>query len=225
MISRYLLSSLLSPSVFFVLSSTPLQGTSIVLPPPVFDNGVSASDINNGRVNDADFAIYIEHADNFEISVTSEISAVSWSGLYKGNAAHLGDDFVMRIFRTESGIIDPVALLDTSLTVLEKSDSGDDVLSMDVYTYVGEFPTISLDLGTYAISIYNNASNVVEWTWGINATPDDGSYMTQFDPTNWTPVNPGAPEFSFALYNSVPEPSVPSVLLATVGLLLTRRTR
>jgi hypothetical protein len=95
-------------SACFGLTLLRLEGAATALPPLVYDNGILASQVSAGRVNDPDFAIPLEHADNFSIATTSQIASVTWHGLYETNLPLFqGDDFSLSLFSTTSGVINP----------------------------------------------------------------------------------------------------------------------
>ena len=189
-------------SACFGLTLLRLEGAGTALLPLVYDNGVQASQVTNGRVNDPDFSIPLEHADNFSIATTGQISSVTWHGLYETNIPSFQvDDFSLSLFSTTSGVINPTPLLDTPLVLSEKFDTGFNVGgSLNLFSYTASFSSFSLAPGDYAISIFNNVENGVEWFWGVSNFTSDGSYQTDVSTLEWNPINPGAPEFSFALF-------------------------
>src|SRR5262245_26993624 len=89
-------------AVLLQLCVMPITG--FAQPGVIYDNNVSA--VNNGRVNDPDFPIFLMHADDFLLSTTRIINEVSWLGAYKdgGIPPDGGDDFTIRFFSFQGGI-------------------------------------------------------------------------------------------------------------------------
>src|SRR5437867_86841 len=69
----------------------------------VYDNGVSV--VNDGRVNDTNYPVFLTYADNFSLASGGQINQVKWLGAYKnGDLLPDADDgFTIRFFAFSGG--------------------------------------------------------------------------------------------------------------------------
>jgi len=188
----------------------------------VYDNHIPATSVGNGRTNDPDFPIYIEHADNFSLPAAATVNGVTWHGLYEDNVRP--DDFSLRVYALGAGLPVSPPLADVPLASVVREDTGVTITySLRVYSYCASFDDISLGAGSYALSIYNRAADGAEWLWATRDNPAvDGSFM-RLGTGAWKRYS-GGPEFSFTL-TQVPEPGVALAVAAWLPCLLVRRRR
>lgn len=194
------------------------------LPLVVCDNHVPAPAVNNGRTNDPDYAIHIEHADDFSLAAASTLNGVTWHGLYEGNQAG-ADQFSLRIFPMDAGVPAYSPLFDIPLAGALRTDTGLSIAyRLKVYAYSAAFPDLTLGPGAYALSLFNHTADGTEWLWACrdNSTVG-GSFMILGSAAAWNHYS-GGPEFSFALTH-VPEPCAALALAAAAPALLLRRRR
>lgn len=187
----------------------------------IYDNRIPATSVSNGRVNDADYPIYLEHADNFALVAAAVVNGITWNGQYKSNDVR-PDNFSLRIYAIMSGLPAMSPLVDIALSGVVRQDTGIDIIySLSVYSYSAEFPDLALGAGNYALSIYNHALDGASWTWSDRDSSANGSFMIMAGDTAWRYYS-GGPEFSFVL-TQVPEPGVVLTLAVGVPILLRRR--
>lgn len=215
----------LHPSLLALCASSSLAPAALVSNyTVVYDNGISVAAATNGRTNDPDYPIYIEHADNFRLTSTSSIQGVLWAGTYEGTSAR-PDEFSLRIYTLVSGKPDLSPLYNIPLVALERWDTGlNNAFNQRKYSYQALFPEISLDAGTYAMSIYNQAADGLEWFWAERDSPAvDGSFMFLSVWGEWRQIS-GGPEFSFSLI-AVPEPGLSAMAFGSILILSCSRRR
>ena len=128
-----------------------------------------------------------------------------------------------KIYQLSSGVPTRIPLLDIPLGQVIRQDTGRRIsYNLAVYAYSATFPDQTLAAGSYGLSIYNSATDGVEWLWAT-AQVANGSFMILGSATQWSKFT-GAPEFSFAL-TQVPEVSAAVLFTLLVPTALLRRGR
>jgi len=196
-------------TVSFIIANTALG--QVVLP---YDNQISS--VNNGRVNDPDYPVFLMHADSFSLSADALINQVSWLGAYKdGNLLPDGDDdFTIRFYDLQAGTpaVTPFASIAVGAAerhiMLQTLPYGN-----QVFSYSARVPDMQLVAGTYLMAIMNDPVDKDLWLWA-NADASPGhSYTMLFEGTPWREFSGGGvAEFAFSI-GYVPEPSGVALLL------------
>jgi hypothetical protein len=198
--------------------------------PIIYDNNVWS--VDNGRVNDPDFPVFLMAADNFSISTGVQVTDINWLGSYKDIAPGRSipsDDFSIFVFAFNSGIPSVNPLYDIHLGTVQRNMTSQIIgYGLPVYSYSAVLPNLQLQSGNYLLAIWNGPSGNGMWpgdgmwVWDsldYGSTPGD-FYSKILSPTNqWQEyVGYGVPEFAFSLTgNPVPEPA--TGLMAAAGLL------
>ena len=206
--------TLLTLALSFALANTAPGQVTLV-----YDNQVSL--VNNGRVNDPAFPVFLMHADSFSLSANAVINQVSWLGAYKdGNLLPDGDDnFTIRFFDFQAGTPSTNPFASIAVGAVERQVT-EQTLSYGnpVFSYSARFPDVQLTAGTYLMAIMNDPVDNDLWLWGDADASPGHSYMMLFEGTPWGEYSGGGvAEFAFAIAY-VPEPS--GAVLPLLGGLL-----
>lgn len=181
-----------------------MRAATVVL--SVYDNVITSP--NNGRVNDAAFPPYLEHADSFALSSPNMVNRMNWLGGHKGVLASGEDHFILRFYRASGLGFQAASFAQFPLAGVSRETTGLMVSTTPIYTYSAIFPDLALGAGTYLMSIYNNPDINANWLWGVKDASPGKSYLRQASAgASSEYVGNGVAEFSFALYQVVPEPT------------------
>ena len=144
-------STLVKPAgavLLLVTLANPIQAATTVTATVIYDNQVTAAGVNNGRTNDPDFPLFIQHADDFALPAQSLINGVEWHGIYRGNNVR-PDNFSLKIYQLSSGVPTLSPLLDIPLGAVTSQDTGRRIsYDLAVYAYTATFPKQSLAAGS-----------------------------------------------------------------------------
>ena len=118
----------------------------------VYDNGIPSSSVNNGRVNDPNFPVFLMSGDNFTLPANKLINQVSWLGSYKnGNLLpDAPDGFTLRFFAFNGANPAPVAFATFAVGVVPRQLTLDTLsFGNPVFSYSANIPDTRLVAGTY----------------------------------------------------------------------------
>ena len=206
------LSRLLALAVSIVIS-TIAQGQSTL----VYDNHISLSMIDNGRVNDPSFPVYLINADNFTLASNSVINQVSWFGGYKTSyqLPNGDDNFTILFFPFEGNIPSITPLASFPVGTAERHLTSQTIGSYGyyVFSYSAQFPDLSLPKGTYLLAIMNDPAETANWMWASDDGQTSDSYLELFEGTPWMYASGGGvAEFAFSLlYLDTTPPQIKSI--------------
>lgn len=211
-----------------VLTAPLSQGASVL-----FDNGDPG--FGNGFVSDPGYPI--QYGNDFTFSGPATIKGISWFGSYKmptpTSSNVVGpDNFSIQIFTTDRGAPSMTPLWSLTGLAASRSDTGTGLPfpGTEMYSYGLSTPAISLQGGTYLLSIINQTTpgdNWWLWSWSNQSfQPNKAIYFRAGDGDAWT--GPFTTQVSFKLLGDdspsdpigespVPEPRISE--LATFGLL------
>jgi hypothetical protein len=180
----------------------------------VYDNQIT--NINNGRVNDANFPAPLLHADNFAIPVNSVINQVAWYGAYKdGNLLPDGDDdFTLGFYNFQNGTpaIAPFATFRVG-AVTRSVTAGSLINGNPVFAYSANIGDFQIPAGDYLLSILNNPNDDDLWLWGASEDGPGRSFLKIAEDSPWMEFSgDGVIEYSYTL-SYVPEVSVAALLI------------
>lgn len=152
----------------------------------LFDNGALLPD--SGSISD--LAGASESSNPFQLTTSSDIKTIAWSGSY-GLSPAIQDTFAVRLFSASNGAIEltPLATLSGSIS---RTATVKNSLNWQLYDYVltlGSPYRISPD--RYWLSIVNNTANAPQsvWTWSAsNALVDLAGRPNAIEP--WTLLAP-----------------------------------
>ncbi len=186
----------------------------------IYEQSLSGGD-NYGFVSNIDGDL---SADNFEITSTSFIQAVSWYGMYYSANVDTTDTFDIQILTLAGDILYNDLDIDTAV----KTDSGSsDSYGETIYLYEVSIADWELSAGSYLLSISNTNSDYSDWYWADGLGGDGTSYYS--DSGVWLSESYDI-DMAFALEGEiqqsapVPEPST-VILLGLGSVLMIMRTR
>jgi hypothetical protein len=185
----------------------------------VYDNGISS--VNNGRVNDLNYPVFLMNADNFSLPADQLINQVDWLGGYKnGDMLPDADDgFTIRFFAFSGDTPATTAFATFQVgAVVRQLTSQTLSYGNPIFSYSAQIPVASLPAGTYLMSIMNSHAGSKQWMWADADSAPGDSYMMLFEGSPWREFSgSGVAEFAFSI-SYVPEPSG-AVLMLLGGLL------
>lgn len=201
--------------VFGLIAPELMQGSLL------YDNNVSLSNVNNGRVNDPNFPSYLADGDNFTLTQAASINQVSWLGAYKNgdNLPDNPDNFTINFYAFSGGI--PATTPFASETAGgQRVNTGQTLIfGTPIYAYTATFPLVPLGPGTFLIEIRNSHLGTKSWLWcDLDASPGD-SYQRGSPTASWQEFNGnGVAEYAFSI-SGIPEPTG-TLLLALGGFVM-----
>lgn len=200
--------------------------------PVVFDNG---NHISSGEQSSPSFGytgIGVEDAAAFTLPNDTEITGVSWKGVYERfTAPAAADSFVIRIYNDVVGMAydsypttPPItsAIFSQNVGSANRAATGETMPGYSgntflIYGYSASIPAFNAIAGTkYWLEVYNNGT-ADTWYWsGDNILVQSSQFITDANHfTNWRPLYEA---YTFHLNGTVvPEPS--TLVLAAFGAL------
>ena len=196
----------------------------------VYDNDITI--VNNGRVNDPNFPVYLAHSDNFSLTQPAIVNQVSWLGAYKNgnNLPDNPDNFTINFYGFVGSTPGTIPLVSEIVGAAPRTATSQTLpgAGNPVFSYTATFPSVALSAGDYLVEIRNSHGGTKLWLWAdADASPGD-SYQRTSPTGTWQEFNGnGVAEFAFTIASvpPVPEPGVP-ILLSLAGFvfgLLNRR--
>jgi hypothetical protein len=168
-------------------------------------------------------------ADHFSLGSAATLGSTTfWGGYYPGNTP-LVDDFTLYVYANSAGKPGTVIMQESIATT--RTDTGHTFAStgIEAYQYTATLAPISLDAGSYWLSIVNTAGSASDsWSWATyNESSTDA--VTNHSPTTgpWIIALSGDQAFQLSSPAAVPEPSSLAMcgLAGIVGLGVARLRR
>lgn len=194
----------------------------------VYDNGINTANVNGGFTSDPNSPRFT--ADTFTLAAPSTFNQVRFLGFYTSNTPTAStDNFTITFYNTLAGTPDINPFAGGTFAIGDaagRTATGVNPFASDIYSYVVNLAsTVSLDAGTYGISIVNDTTNDTDnnWVWATSFSGGSVFFRTN-QADGWT-VSGG--ETAFTLVSATaPEPGTLALLLPfAVGIFARYKRR
>lgn len=173
--------------------------------PILFDGSIAPGDLNDIGANDPDAAGQ-RLAEDFSFPEAVIVTSITFLGGYFPTSTPQTDSFTLTIYNDNLGLPDPLSIVtQINLANVDRTDTGTDLLGIDLYTYTASFDPVSLAGGTrYWLTIVNNTTVDTDDDWAWAGRRGIGNFARSFTSgVTWFDTPPGS--FSFLLRGSLDE--------------------
>jgi len=180
-----------------------VNATSAVL--ILFDGSIAPGDLNDIGANDSD-AGGQRLAEDFSFPEAVVVSSITFLGGYFPASTPQTDSFTLTIYNDNLGLPDPLSIVtQINLANVDRTDTGTDLLGIDLYTFTASFDPVSLSGGTrYWLTIVNNTTSDTDDIWVWAGKHEIGVFARSFTSgVTWFDTPAGA--FSFLLRGALDE--------------------